>query len=231
MWDQDELRLLRQFMREIGKTRLEMASKDYVGLRANAGGHMVQLRLKVLVPVCPDCWVYEARMQPDIPHVSADNWELDLLLLGFPPDVIQELKEELGEGITEERGPWCYYCHRWLPYWDDEEGCFSQQLEFTDYFGFHEKEGPAISKAMRQQIAQTYGKKCFSCGVDLKADEITIDHIVPRSLGGTGGQINLQVLCSACNNAKSSLLPETVVAVLHFPMRPVPSDAYEGVTW
>lgn len=41
---------------------------------------------------------------------------------------------------------------------------------------------------------------CASCGT---ADDLTIDHSLARSLGGTNAFTNLQRLCYACNQAKS----------------------------
>ncbi len=122
-------------------------------------------------------------------------------------------------------------CGGWLPWWEDEDGCYTKEVDFSDYFGFWDKEHPSASKAMRKRIIQMYGRKCFACGRELTIDEITIDHIVARSRGGTGDQVNLQVLCEKCNNVKGDTLVEKKEAVLHFPMRPVPSDAYEGVIW
>lgn len=224
-------KVLRQLMREMGRVRREMAGKDFVRYRESFGGHTAFLQLKVLVPVCLDCWGLELGIPPRVPTVSPDDWELDLLLLGFHPEVIEELKTDISAGVGPVQGPWCFVCGRWLPWWEDEDGCYTKEVDFADYFGFEEKESPVVSKAMRKRIVQMYGRKCFACGRTLTADEITIDHIVARSRGGAGDEVNLQVLCKECNNAKGDTLVEEKEAILHFPMRPVPSDAYEGVTW
>jgi 5-methylcytosine-specific restriction endonuclease McrA len=141
------------------------------------------------------------------------------------------LKTEIDDGVGSERGPWCFVCGEWLPWWESEEGCYTKEVDFADYFAFEEKEHPAVRRTMRKHILQMYGRKCFACGKTLSDDEITIDHIVARSRGGTGDQANLQVLCGECNRTKGDTMVEESEAVLHFPMRPVPSDAYEGVTW
>ncbi len=51
--------------------------------------------------------------------------------------------------------------------------------------------------------------KCSICGrlmtYDLnQPNTATIDHIVPKSLGGSNGKKNLQAACGDCNNAKGS---------------------------
>lgn len=43
-----------------------------------------------------------------------------------------------------------------------------------------------------------FGSVCLACGVD----ELTIDHVVPLSKGGSNGIQNLQPLCRACNTRK-----------------------------
>lgn len=222
---------LRALMWEVGGMRIEMAAKEFADYRRQLEEHSVFLSLSVLVPICPDCWVFELRNPPDIPHVSADNWGLDLVLLGFDLATIEHMKEDIREGVGEERGPYCHVCHRWLPYWQDEDGCFVQKVTFTDYFGFDERETHAVSKDMKKRIIRMYGLRCFACGVQLTPSDLTIDHIIPRSLSGTGDQTNLQPLCQGCNTAKANDPPAIIEATLHFPMRPVPSDAYEGVVW
>lgn len=208
-----------------------MAGKDFVRFRESFGGHTALLQIKVLVPVCPDCYGLDMGAPVRVPTVNSDGWETDLLLLGFPPKVIEKLQIDIDEGIEPERGPWCYVCGDWLPWWENEEGCYTKEVEFTDYFSFEEKEHPDVRKWMKKRIIEMYGRKCFSCNKILSDDEITIDHIVARSRGGTGNQFNLQVLCEKCNNSKGDKAAVDKKAILHFPMRPVPSDDYEGVTW
>lgn len=51
--------------------------------------------------------------------------------------------------------------------------------------------------------------KCAICGKLLNRgsssdNKVTIDHIVPQSLGGTNNICNLQVLCQSCNSQKKA---------------------------
>ena len=50
-------------------------------------------------------------------------------------------------------------------------------------------------------VLQKYGHKCLKCG---HAENITIDHIVPISKGGTNAVTNLQPLCGKCNSSKGA---------------------------
>lgn len=56
-----------------------------------------------------------------------------------------------------------------------------------------------LRKAIRYGLV-----RCAHCGA---SDSLTVDHIVPVSKGGGSGRGNLQVLCSACNQAKGNTLP------------------------
>lgn len=40
------------------------------------------------------------------------------------------------------------------------------------------------------------------------SDDLTVDHVIPKALGGTDARENLQVLCRPCNSAKASALAE-----------------------
>ena len=56
----------------------------------------------------------------------------------------------------------------------------------------------------RQAVLNRDNCRCRACGF---SDSLTmeIDHIVPRSLGGSNDIDNLQALCSFCNNTKANI--------------------------
>jgi 5-methylcytosine-specific restriction endonuclease McrA len=53
-------------------------------------------------------------------------------------------------------------------------------------------------RKIREQIIRRDGC-CQMCGSD---ERLSVDHIVPRVLGGDDNPNNLQVLCSSCNSSK-----------------------------
>ena len=66
----------------------------------------------------------------------------------------------------------------------------------TDY-----QQGPLYQKELRSFIFNRSNNQCIYCGA--KAEEI--DHIIPRSNGGTNSVYNLVASCKSCNEKKSNL--------------------------
>ena len=58
------------------------------------------------------------------------------------------------------------------------------------------------------QLTRRDGHKCTYCKKGLKESDMTIDHLVPISRGGTDEIHNLVIACAHCNHAvKCNLLP------------------------
>lgn len=53
-------------------------------------------------------------------------------------------------------------------------------------------------RRLREQVIRRDGC-CQQCGTE---ERLSVDHIVPRHLGGSDAMDNLQVLCSQCNSSK-----------------------------
>lgn len=62
---------------------------------------------------------------------------------------------------------------------------------------------PFISK--REIIFARDGNKCIRCG---SVEYLTLDHIIPKSRGGSNDDDNLQTLCRKCNGRKGNNLQE-----------------------
>lgn len=66
--------------------------------------------------------------------------------------------------------------------------------------------GKIDTKAWLKKLKRL-GGKCQHCGT---TDNITLDHILPISKGGTNDIRNLQPLCQSCNSRKNNkVLPGT----------------------
>lgn len=65
-------------------------------------------------------------------------------------------------------------------------------------------------RKLLRKIARRNGWRCFCgiCGGKLTLDEATLDHIIPRSLGGSNHPSNLQMAHGTCNwNKGNKLMP------------------------
>ena len=59
---------------------------------------------------------------------------------------------------------------------------------------------------------------CQYCGVVLPSGELTLDHIIPRSRGGSSTWENLVACCHSCNRRKGNhMLPETDMKLMKEP--------------
>lgn len=61
-----------------------------------------------------------------------------------------------------------------------------QQYGLTDHF----------TPEQLGQLLDYYGQACVCCGND---DTVTVDHIVPLSMGGSNLITNIQITCQRCN--------------------------------
>lgn len=75
---------------------------------------------------------------------------------------------------------------------DRGHGTWSGLVDFSD-----------VSSALRYRILAR-DRKCRLCGAGPSDSPLHVDHIVPRSKGGSSHEDNLQVLCQRCNVGKGS---------------------------
>lgn len=64
----------------------------------------------------------------------------------------------------------------------------------------NQRAGKIDGKAWGEKL-KALGGKCLECGT---TDDITIDHIIPLSVGGSNHITNLQPLCRVCNSRKNN---------------------------
>lgn len=64
------------------------------------------------------------------------------------------------------------------------------------------------SKGKLFKIMSTTNGICYLCGQPLSIDDVTIDHVIPKSLGGSNEHHNKLPAHSVCNKMKSNMTYE-----------------------
>ena len=67
----------------------------------------------------------------------------------------------------------------------------------------------------KENKIKLYGEQegyCYGCKEHFKLQNLTVDHIIPRSKGGTDHLSNLQLLCGYCNSVKGDRGQEYLLA-------------------
>lgn len=64
----------------------------------------------------------------------------------------------------------------------------------------------AVSKRLRMEVLRRDGFRCKYCHSEDSA--LTIDHVIPTTLGGSDDPSNLVAACASCNSGKSASSPD-----------------------
>jgi len=64
--------------------------------------------------------------------------------------------------------------------------------------------GGLFTQAEWKQLCIMYDYRCLACGKQFSFDKLTVDHVIPISLGGSSNIDNLQPLCKPCNSSKGT---------------------------
>ena len=81
-----------------------------------------------------------------------------------------------------------------------------QLMENPDIQGEEYQYGTLYGWQLRAYVFHQNRHRCFYCGQ--RGKQLTLDHIIPKSRGGTGRVANLTAACKKCNDRKDSRLPE-----------------------
>lgn len=79
----------------------------------------------------------------------------------------------------------------------------------------------SISKRLRYEILRRDNYACRYCGAAAPDVPLTVDHVVPQSLGGRDEPSNLVTACRDCNGGKAASAPDaaTVADVDHLALQ------------
>ncbi|MCZ4509941.1 HNH endonuclease [Streptomyces sp. ActVer] len=65
----------------------------------------------------------------------------------------------------------------------------------------------AVSKRLRYEILRRDNHACRYCGATAPNVTLNVDHVIPKSLGGSDKPTNLVTSCADCNAGKTSSMP------------------------
>ncbi|ASN72008.1 putative HNH endonuclease [uncultured Caudovirales phage] len=69
----------------------------------------------------------------------------------------------------------------------------------------------AVSKRLRYEILRRDNHACRYCGGTAPDVKLTVDHVVPTTLGGSDQPSNLVAACADCNSGKSATPPDAAI--------------------
>ena len=73
----------------------------------------------------------------------------------------------------------------------------------------------------RKNVILRDENQCQYCRSHFREDDLTIDHVIPRSKGGKNQWDNVVAACKPCNQKKGALLPDRApVSLLRTPRKP-----------
>lgn len=103
-----------------------------------------------------------------------------------------------------------------------------QKLRGPDLEGEAYQKGPRYGHdSTLAALVAVYGPRCAYCG---KEGDLTVDHVIPKSRGGTDAWENLLPACRPCNEAKGNRTPEEWGVRPRVPIQPL-ERAFRWATW
>ena len=72
----------------------------------------------------------------------------------------------------------------------------------------HPRLRPQVVRFSRRNVYLRDQHRCQYCGLGFTASELTLDHVVPKVLGGKTGWSNVVAACKMCNIRKGGRTPE-----------------------
>jgi len=110
-----------------------------------------------------------------------------------------------------------------LSIWDDKISVFNTEINFPATLKLKNQIKRCFRPLTysRNELIKRDERKCQFCSRHLRYEEITIDHLVPRALGGKTNFLNCVVSCKICNTFKGSkTLEQSGLKLIRQPFHP-----------
>lgn len=69
----------------------------------------------------------------------------------------------------------------------------------------------AEKQRIRNEVLERDGYVCQYCGTQLNEKTATVDHVIPKSQGGSSYADNLVCACQECNLEKGDMMPDDFI--------------------
>lgn len=83
----------------------------------------------------------------------------------------------------------------------DKAARYAKILVENENYRARRSQAGTVTLSEWKDVLQQCASKCLCCSA---VTDLTMDHIVPLSCGGSHSKENLQVLCRACNSSKGT---------------------------
>lgn len=87
------------------------------------------------------------------------------------------------------------------------------------------KTAGGVAESVRLAVFERDGNTCLACG---SGEDLSLDHIIPRSKGGSHDESNLQTLCRRCNSAKNNRQAKSDIDQSSANDRPMIGESFPG---
>ncbi|MFM7577761.1 MAG: HNH endonuclease [Microcystaceae cyanobacterium] len=67
---------------------------------------------------------------------------------------------------------------------------------------------------IRRSLLRVHGNQCWRCQQAFPDKDLTIDHLIPRSLFGSNNLLNLRLACKPCNQKRGNKIDAQVLLEL-----------------
>jgi 5-methylcytosine-specific restriction endonuclease McrA len=89
-----------------------------------------------------------------------------------------------------------------------------QKVEHPEIQGVDYQQGDLVGYEVKEYLLLKFGHKCAYCGGLSEDPVLEVEHMTPRSRGGTNRVSNLVIACHTCNQTKGKRTPEEWAEVL-----------------
>lgn len=96
-----------------------------------------------------------------------------------------------------------------------------QKIQNPEINGVEYQQGALFGYELREYLLEKFGHQCAYCGGASGDVVLNIDHVIPKSRGGSDRVSNLAIVCRTCNEAKGNRMPEEWLEELNLSSQPL----------